>query len=341
MTTPAWWLTVMIMVLMLASGFSQASSADDPAFAEAIEAAHRFDNIRTLHVVQSGDVRVAHGFNNAPIDGPTNIKSASKVLIATLVGIAIDRGILNGVDQRVADLLDDQLPDDPNPRLNDITIGHLLSMQAGLRRTSGRNYGVWVNSGNWVRSALGQPFSDEPGGDMLYSTGNTHLLSAILTRQTGQSTYQLANDWLGPAGVRVAHWMTDPQGIPLGGNQVSMTPESLVALGELYRRGGVTADGTRLLSEDWIQASWRARTRSRYTGDGYGYTWFIRDFAGVQGYYGWGFGGQMLYVVPDLELTVAITSNTNAPSGRTGYRDDLHRLVSRYIIPNAVRALGT
>ncbi len=119
----------------------------------------------------------------------------------------------------------------------------------------------------------------------------------------------------------------------MGGNQVGMTPASLLALGELYRRGGVTEDGKRLITQRWIDESWTQRTQSRFHRGGYGYGWFIQPFAGVDGYYGWGYGGQMIYVLPELELTVAITSEENLPSGRSGYRDQLHQMLSRDIIP--------
>lgn len=295
--------------------------------------AQGFPNIKTIQIVHKGELVWSKAYNNASITASTNIKSASKSIMSALIGIAIEKGVLTDVNQPVVSLLADQLPNNPDPRLKQITIGHLLSMQAGLERTSGRNYGRWVTSKNWVREALSWPFAEEVGGKMQYSTGNTHLLSAILMRQTGQHTYRLANKWLQGSGVRVLSWETDPQGIPMGGNQVGMTPASLLAFGELYRRGGVTEKGQRLLSEKWIKESWTPRTQSRFHRGQYGYGWFIQTFAGVQGYYGWGYGGQMIYVLPELELTIAITSQENLPSGRTGYRDLLHAMVSRDIIP--------
>lgn len=304
-------------------------------------AAARFNSLYTLQVAQSGELILAESFNGARLDQPANIKSASKSLMSALVGIAIERGVIEGTDQLIAPLLSDQLPADPDPRLQQITIGHLLSMQAGLERTSGRNYGNWVSSSNWVQNALARPFDAEPGGRMQYSTGSTHLLSAILTREAGRPTDELANDWLAPAGIRVVSWLRDPQGIPLGGNQLSMTPASLLAFGELYRRGGRAADGTQVVPADWIDTSWQRYTRSRYTGDGYGYGWFLRDFDGYAGYYGWGYGGQMVYVLPELELTIAITSNPNTPAGRSGYRGQLHRLVEREIVPLAEQRLAS
>jgi CubicO group peptidase (beta-lactamase class C family) len=307
--------------------------ADVTGFAAMDATAQRFSNIKTIHIAHNGELVWAKAYNGAEIDAVANIKSASKSLMSAIIGIAINKEILESVDQPIAALLPDQLPENPDPLLSKITLGHLLSMQAGLERTSGRNYGRWVVSDNWVKTALSWPFVEEPGGAMQYSTGSTHLLSAILMQESGEHTYRLANRWFAGAGVRIQSWETDPQGIPMGGNQVGMTPASLLAFGELYRRGGVTADGQRVIPAQWITESWTPRTKSRFHRGEYGYGWFIQPFAGVQGYYGWGYGGQMIYVLPELNLTVAITSQETLPSGRTGYRDSLHRMVSREIIP--------
>ena len=210
-------------------------------------------------------------------------------------------------------------------------------MQAGLGSTSGHNYGSWVVSPNWVRAALARPFEAEPGEAMIYSTGSSHLLSAILTRSTGKTTLQLAREWLAPLdGFDISAWTRDPQGIYLGGNEMAMTPHSLLVFAELYRRRGITASGDRLLSQGWIEASWTPRTRSRYTGHGYGYGWFITELGGEDIRYGWGFGGQMLYVVPGLDMSVVMTSNTRPSSGASGHRDALHQLLGDII--EAVRS---
>nr|WP_245319396.1 serine hydrolase [Consotaella salsifontis] len=313
--------------------FAQATRA---SFESAKERARSLPPLETLLIAQGGTTILDEGFRGHATTTPTNIKSASKSVISALVGIGIDRDILEGADQTIAPLLAKDLPSDPAPMLREITIGNLLSMQAGLERTSGPNYGRWIASSNWVRYVLSRTFEDRPGGAMLYSTGNSHLLSAILTREAGRSTRALLNDWLGPAGVRVADWEQDPQGIFLGGNQMAMTPRSLLAFGELYRNSGRTPEGEQIISETWIEKSWTPRTRSRFTGERYGYGWFIAEFGGHPVRYGWGYGGQMIYVVPDLELTVAITSDETHPSGRgSGYLDELHRLVTETIIPAA------
>ena len=340
--TPSLTLIAFTLGLFSLAAAPQTAHAQSPAaapaaanFDGAIDRAGTYPNLRTLMIAQSGETLVDEGFGGYRTDRAANIKSASKSVIAALVGIAIDKGLLDGPDQPIAPILDDKLPDDPDPRLAEITIGNLLSMQAGLERTSGSNYGAWISSPDWVADALSRPFEDEPGGSMLYSTGSTHLLSAILTRVGGQPTRELASEWLGPAGITVEGWERDPQGIDLGGNQTAMTPRSLLAFGELYRNGGVDAEGERILSAEWIEASWTPRTQSRFHDGLYGYGWFIDEFAGHQGYYGWGYGGQMIYVLPDLDLSVAITSDETLPSGRGGYVRELHRLVAEEIVPAA------
>lgn len=300
----------------------------DSSLTAVLHGAAALEPLETVMVARGGRIVVERAYDGHSVDAATNIKSASKTILAALAGMAIDRGVLAGVDQPIAPVLAAELPADPDPRLEHITVGHLLSMQAGLQRTSGPHYGRWILSDNWVRAALAQPFVDDPGGRMLYSTGSSHLLSAVLTRTSGRTTLALAREWLGPLdGFRIEHWQRDPQGVHLGGNQMSMTPRSLLAFGELFRNQGRTRSGRRLLSADWIARSWTPRTRSRFTGDAYGYGWFLRRIGGHDVAYAWGYGGQMLYVVPELALTVVMTSDHTRPAGRTGHRSDLHALL--------------
>lgn len=324
-------------LLMLLALASAPVLAEAGSLSRVLDDAAGLQPLETVLIWRDGAPVATRGYRGHAVDAPTNIKSASKAIVAALTGIAIGRGHLEDAAQPLAPLVEDLLPPQPDPRLNRITIGHLLSMQAGLARTSGRYYGRWIISDHWARAVLARPFVEAPGGAMLYSTGSTHLLSVILSRETGRSTLALARDWLGPLeGFRIDHWQRDPQGYYFGGNQMTMTPRSLLAFGELYRRDGLTAAGQRLLPEGWVERSWQPRTQSRFTGDDYGYGWFMRPIAGHDVAYAWGFGGQMLYVVPGLDMTVVMTSDHTAPSGRTGHRDDLHRLLA-----DILRALNT
>jgi len=98
---------------------------------------------------------------------------------------------------------------------------------------------------------------------------------------------------------------------------------------EVRQRG--RAGGAPVVPQRWIDLSWTARTTSPFTGDGYGYGWFLRTVDGHAVHYAWGYGGQMLYVVPSLDLTVVMTSADDHPAARTGYRDSLNGLMARTI----------
>jgi CubicO group peptidase (beta-lactamase class C family) len=116
-----------------------------------------------------------------------------------------------------------------------------------------------------------------------------------------------------------------------------LAPRALLRFGEMYRQGG-SYGGRRVLSASWVETSWTPRVRSRFTGHHYGYGWFIAQARGRSVRYAWGYGGQMIYVVPDLELTVVMTSDATGPSGRSGYVRQLHELLVQGIIPAAERA---
>ena len=328
-----------LILLAAAWPLSSTASPAPPPETEAspldvvVERARALENLRSLIVSQHGTILTEQAFNGSRPERPTNIKSASKTILSALVGIAIERGIFKGVDQPIAEILGSSVPQDSDERVRRITIGHLLSMRAGLERTSGRNYGSWVSSDNWVRHVLTRPFVDEPGGRMLYSTGSTHLLSAALTKASKRSTLELAREWLGePLEVMVPPWTRDPQGIYLGGNEMALSPRALLRFGEMYRQGGVV-DGRRVLPESWVEESWQPRTTSPFTGDGYGYGWYMREMRGHRVYYAWGFGGQMLYVAPSLGMTVVMTSDPTEPSREDNYVGELHALVADGIIP--------
>lgn len=321
-----------LLILSLPALAQQSGPVDLAPLLDNLASRDDLKPLKTVLAAQNGKIIAEQGYRGHTASESTNIKSASKSIISALVGIAIDKGLLQGPDQKIALLLKADLPASPDPRLSDITIGNLLSMQAGLGRMSGPDYGRWVSSRNWVRFALAQPFDDVPGGQMLYSTASTHLLSAILTKVSGKSTLALAREWLGPVdGFRIGAWERDPQGIYLGGNQMAMSARSLLAFGELYRNDGRTTEGRQVVSPDWIRLSWQSRTNSRFSGDGYGYGWFERKIGGQEVHYAWGYGGQMLYIVPALNLTVVMTSEENAPSARTGYRDALHGVLADII----------
>jgi len=310
-----------------AAAASVALAAPLPARAQDRWAAYRdrafsFDQMRALLVSVDGETVVAAARNGYALGRPANVKSVSKTLVATLTGVAIDQGALEGPDQPIAPLLRDWIAPDADPRVETITIDHLLTMRAGVERTSGPNYGRWIASADWVRNALNRPFVAEPGGRFLYSTGSYHLLGAALTAATGRSLHALAREWLGePLGVAVPRWTADPQGRFLGGNEMALAPTALLRFAEAWRVGG-------LVSDAWAQASWTPRTVSPFSGDAYGYGWFLFETPGGRRVaYGRGFGGQIVAVAPDVGLSLAIYSDPTRRARSAGYFGDLKRLM--------------
>jgi CubicO group peptidase (beta-lactamase class C family) len=262
-----------------------------------------------------------------------NIKSASKSIIAALVGIAIERRLISGVREPISRWFP-PLRQDADPRRRAITVEDLLTMRSGLESTSGANYGRWVTSRNWVRFALERPMVSDPGTSMEYSTGTSHLLSAILTRASGKSTHQFATDVLArPLGITLARWPRDPQGIYFGGNEMLMTPRQMVAFGELWRNRG-RANGTQVVPASWVETSCEPRTRSRWDPDReYGYGWWSQSLNGHRACFAWGFGGQYIFVFRELDLVVVVTSSTTASDERRGYRRELFDLLETHILP--------
>lgn len=304
----------------------------DTALAEAAA----LPRLNSLIIARDGKVIAERSLDGRSLDTPVNIKSASKSVLAALAGVAVGRGAFSGVAQPVLPLLAGRVPAGADPRLAELTVDHLLSMRAGLRSTSGAGYGAWAASDDWVRSALGQPLVDEPGGRMIYSTGTSHILSAALTRAAGRSTLELARDWLGePLGISVPAWSRDPQGTYFGGNDMLLSPRALLRFGELYRNDGL-ANGRRALPAGWVRQSWTPRGTSMWTGSGYGYGWWIGAARGYPIYYAWGYGGQMVYVVPGLGLTAVMTSDADS-RGVDGHVQALHALVAERLIPAAER----
>ena len=327
-----------------ASGTAEPAAAsaglDSAQVAGVLARAEDLPRLRSLLVARRGSLLVERYYHGARASEPVNIKSASKSLLSALVGCAIAEGHLRGPEQSVAPFFEDYLGAEVDPRKREITVGHLLSMQAGLESTSGAGYGAWVQSANWARYAVERPMVATPGGRMIYSTGSSHLLSAVLTQATGESTWRYAQGCLaGPLNIDLPRWRQDPQGIYFGGNEMRLTPRALVRLGTLYLGGGVF-EGQRVLPAAWVRRSLEPRARSPWSGHRYGYGWWLKEAHGYRVFFAWGYGGQYVFVVPELALVVAMTSDP-APEDRSGaHLDALHALLDDGLIPAAVAGAG-
>ena len=304
---------------------------DSLLLAQVADSAARMPRLYSLLVARHGRLYEERYYRGRTAATRANIKSASKSIVSTLVGIAIAEGKLRE-DEPVHPYFAAHLASDTSTLKRTITLGNLLSMQSGLQSTSGGNYGAFVTSPNWVRYAITRPMADLPGGRMQYSTGTSHLLSYILTRATGTSTASSAREKLAePLGIAIPPWTTDPQGISFGGNEMRMTPRDMLTFGEMYRNGGVH-EGEQVVPREWIESSWTERTRSRFNSHRYGYGWWIRESGGHRVHFAWGYGGQYIFIVPDLELVMVTTSNPDLP------REGDHNRALHELLDDVVRA---
>ncbi len=308
---------------------------DAVALAEAVGQAETLAPPLTSLLVARDTTTVAEVYfgGMTPSQG-ANLKSASKSILSALTGIALNEGALDRVDQPIGPFFPDLLAD--APRKQRITVRHLLTQQTGLESTSFGNYGAWVSSPNWLADALRRPLVGRPGGDMIYSTGTTHILGAVLSRATDQPLRAYAQDRLfDPLGVRIRSWQQAPEGLYFGGNNLSLTPRGLLRFGQLYLNDGHYRD-RQVLPSDWIDRSWRTYVRSTYHDHQYGYLWFTHTLGGERVAFAWGHGGQFVFVVPRLDLVVAVTSSlSNRPPGSNNHNDRLLRLLSEHLIPAA------
>ena len=339
----------MVVVAVVAAALASrvATGAQRTFDVAAVEqAARTLPRLHSLLVSRGGELVFERYYQGRGRDRLANVKSASKSVVSALVGIALDRGLIADVGTPIVTYFP-ELARDPDTRKRTITVEHLLTMRSGLEGTSNRNYGAWVLGRNWVRHALARPMFAPPGEEMEYSTGNTHLLSAILTKVTNTSTWQFANEALAkPLGFRFAQWPRDPQGVYFGGNEMLMTPQQMLAFGELYLNEG-RVNGRQVVPASWVEKSCEGRERTFRRGartfdpDGipdpmrdrrYGYGWWVRDVAGRETCFAWGYGGQYVFVVPDLALVVVATSSTDVSDERRGHRRTLFDIVEGLVM---------
>ena len=302
-------------------------------FESAREAATALPRLNSLLISHQGQLVVEDYFNGWQGRRPANMKSASKSVISALIGIAIDEGYIESVTVPIVEYFPNHLSLQSSPEKLNITVEDLLTMQSGLKTTSNRNYGKWVLSDNWVEFALNQPLVAEPGEAMLYSTGSSHLLSAILTKAAGIDSKSFAQQYLAsPLGFSMSYWSQDPQGIYFGGNNLEMTARQMLAFGELYLNGG-QAEGRQIIPRRWIESSYQPHGESpRGQGRYYGYGWWLRDLAGLQVPVAWGYGGQLIFVIKELDLVVVATSDSTPGAGRRDHLRRLYSLVEQLIV---------
>lgn len=283
---------------------------DTLMFNRAVQAIAGMEGVCSVLVVRNHYLVAERYMLGSSPENPCNLKSATKSILSALAGIAVEKGFIR-LDQAICDFLP-YVGNVGDVRKMDITVRHLLTMTSGLEPTSYQAYNEWVTNDDWVLSILSKPLAADPGTLHQYSTGDAHILAAVLTAATGMGVRDFACRYLfDPMGITVYGWSIDPQGIQQGGNNLSLLPRDMAAIGQLYLDGGWFGNQS-VVPHWWIEAS----TRSVYMGSHdvygyYGYLWYTRPF-GHNDFVAVGFGGQYIYVSPDDNLVIVITSSLDS-----------------------------
>ncbi len=263
---------------------------------------------KNIHLHNVLIARDGHLVMNAPIYRVTSGRSSDQLsttrsVIGTLVGIAINQGFLEGVDQPILDFFPDREIDNLDADKEAMTIEDLLTMRSGLACSEPETSIQMKESADWVQFMLDLPMDNAPGAEFADCNGVGHLLSAILQEATGMTAFAYARETLfGVLGIIEVDWSTDPNGVSLGWQGLQMNPGDTAKIGVLYLNGG-NWDGTQLVPPDWVESSITEHVSTQ--DGGFGYQWWI-DPAGTYG--SREERGQWIVVVPDLDLVVVYTS---------------------------------
>jgi CubicO group peptidase (beta-lactamase class C family) len=296
---------------------AEAHGIDPAALEAAAETARASGTVHSLLVERHGVVVAEDYFAGYTRDSLNLIWSVTKSFTSTLVGIAIDQGFIEGVDQPIGDFLGGVVEDLAEEK-RQITLRHLLTMSCGIPWIEGglnSEYPQWMASPNQVRYFLDKDVEHEPGTYFDYSDGGAHLTGVVLQEAVGRSSLDFAGDHLfGPLGFAPARWDTDKQGYNLGGVGLWLRAADMLKLGRLFLDGGVW-DGSMILSRTWIDdataphISWDRQDPD--PSRAYGYFWWVADCRGVACYRASGYGGQLIVNVPSLDLVVVTTSQAS------------------------------
>lgn len=266
--------------------------------------------IDSVTIVRNGymiaDARI-HPFSST---SKHNIYSCTKSVVSALIGIAIDQGYIEGLQQPVLSFFPQRAIANHDANKEAMTLEHLLTMTTGIRCQDSYLYN-WtgldqmMESEDWVQFVLDLPMQGAPGAQFEYCNGASFLLSAIIQETTGKSAVDFAEEHLfGPLGISDVDWTSNLQGISIGYSELRRHPHDMAKIGYLYLKDG-RWDGEQIVPSGWVRAS-TSKSISATLEDGYGYQWWIDD-SGM--YLALGYRGQFIFGIPEKEMVVVFTSS--------------------------------
>jgi CubicO group peptidase (beta-lactamase class C family) len=276
------------------------------------------DKINTLHsfmIVRHGHVIAEGWWKPESAEKPHILNSLSKSFNATAVGLAIHEGKLK-LDDRVLKFFPDDAPAHPSDNLKAMTVRDLLTMTCGHDTEP-----KIPAAGPSVKEFLSLPVPHQPGTHFQYNTMGSYVLSAIVSKATGQTELDYLKPRLfEPLGIEDPEWKTSPEGNSLGGYGLYLRTEDIAKFGQLYLQKGKWND-RQLVPESWVAEATRKQVPNDHEShanigidwrQGYGYQfWQCTHHA----YRGDGAGGQLCVVIPGSDAVIAITAATGEMQG--------------------------
>lgn len=241
----------------------EAQGVDSALLAQAVDRIRiRGLAVDSLLIVRHGYVVLDAYFYPYSADRLHDVASVTKSITSTLTGIAIEEGKIGGLEAPLAGLFPEAMSPYSDPRKARITIRDLVSMSSGLRcgyAPGEVELRAMLDSPDWLQSVLDLPMAAEPGREFAYCSGNTHLLSAIISRRAHSTTLEFAQRRLfAPLGIHAVLWPTDPQGLNRGWGDLRMYPRDLAKIGYLFLHRGRWED-RQIVSAEWVERATRAQ----------------------------------------------------------------------------------
>ena len=272
----------------------------------------KLSDVYSLMVVRHGYVVFEQYYQGSDETATFGLRSATKSFASALIGIAFRDGFLTSLDQKIGDLLPDYFTGTVklDPRVKDISVRHLLNMTSGFRWDEMNAYLPTVPGDDMALSVLSLPLDHDPGAQFNYSSAASQLLSVIFTRVTGKTMWDVAAPELFAAiGIPNTHWPADPQGNSQAYAGLVMPAREIAKFGFLYLNRGQW-NGKQIIPLDyWRASTTRQSAGSEPDGAAYGFLWWVTKDAGRDVFFAAGWGGQYIYVAPDLDLLVVMTGN--------------------------------
>lgn len=298
-----------------------------------------------LLVIRNGYIVAEEYYNGYNELQPHNIMSVSKSFLSAITGIALHQGYIDSLEEKILNYFPEYIYPDIDPRKYDITIRHLLTMRMGIKGEADDDYGVYwelYNSGNWIKETIESQLLNDPGEKMRYNTFQTHLLSAIITKATQQSTLDFAREVLfKPMKIDIDSWEQDPQGYYFGGNSMHFTPREIAVLGYLYLNNGRLND-MQIIPINWIELSLSPSTNKEHPNEwgawknyNYAYLWWLGQINEYDLFMGYGYGGQFVVVFPSINLIVVSTAKHQiSPETSTVQEWAIFDIIAKYVLPS-------